>query len=631
MSKETLLSIPPKRILIPRLDTLGDIVLLEGFLEALLQRYPQANVTVLVRRVFADLASLFPENLEWLTTDNIEPNTAPPDLSLGRRLLAALDGATWNLVLTTTYSRTWADDLVAASMNRARRLALGQWSNVTELTRRVFEGLSLGTDCPFDQMVPVSEKSHEVEKYQVFWQALAGESALPAPRLYINEHQKRAADMILQSEGLKAKSFCLCFPAGTQRVAIKTWPQDRFAQMVAWLEQERGLPSLIAGHRSEAGHIEEVMRLAEEKGAKPRKWLGRDGEIPILAALLEAASFYLGNDTGPMHIAAAVKTPVIAIFGGGTWPRFNPLGEHSIALAGEMPCFGCAWECMFGDAPCMRLVTVGDAKQAVADLLGGAVTSSSGIFRASTKLSPKTSAYIQKAIKIHREINEDRRARLEANRRLEIMLKESEADRAARLETIQQLSGQIATLESDRAARLETIEILSRDLSEVEADRAARLQLIGQLESRLHEVEADRAARLETIQHLSGQMAAIESDRAARLQLIGQLESRLHEVEADRADRLEIIQQLSGQIAAIESDRAARLEIIEKLSRNLSEVEADRTARLHVIEELDKELNQTKCELMHTGQNLEETQRELARIRGALSVRILSKIRLIPS
>jgi ADP-heptose:LPS heptosyltransferase len=72
--EEALLSqTPPKKILLPRFDTLGDLVLLEGFLEALRQRLPQAKVTLLNRRVFADLSSLLPDSPEWLTTD-IDPH-----------------------------------------------------------------------------------------------------------------------------------------------------------------------------------------------------------------------------------------------------------------------------------------------------------------------------------------------------------------------------------------------------------------------------------------------------------------------------------------------------------------------------------------------------------------------------
>jgi ADP-heptose:LPS heptosyltransferase len=188
MSEQVLLPIEPKKILVPRFDTIGDIILLEGFLEALVQSFPRAKVTLLTRRVYADLASLFPDSLDWLTTE-IDPHKQPPDLSLCKKLFEELDGASWDLVLMTAYNRTWADDLTAARLIKTKRIAVGQWTKMSANVRRVFAELGLSVDCPYEQLVPVSEKSHEIEKYQTLWRALRCESTLPEPRLYVNEHQ----------------------------------------------------------------------------------------------------------------------------------------------------------------------------------------------------------------------------------------------------------------------------------------------------------------------------------------------------------------------------------------------------------------------------------------------------------
>ena len=65
-----------KNILVPRFDTHGDIVLLEGFVERLIEVFPHATITLLVRTGYKQLAELFPGNLRWLTTD-LNPNLAP--------------------------------------------------------------------------------------------------------------------------------------------------------------------------------------------------------------------------------------------------------------------------------------------------------------------------------------------------------------------------------------------------------------------------------------------------------------------------------------------------------------------------------------------------------------------------
>jgi hypothetical protein len=97
--------------------------------------------------------------------------------------------------------------------------------------------------------------------------------------------------------------------------------------------------------------LEEIATGVAKTGApKPPVWLGHDGEIPLLAALLAQCRFYLGHDTGAMHLAAALGRPVIGIFGGGHWPRFRPVGRQVASVVQPLPCFGCNWDCHFGDA-----------------------------------------------------------------------------------------------------------------------------------------------------------------------------------------------------------------------------------------------------------------------------------------
>lgn len=107
--------------------------------------------------------------------------------------------ATWDLVLVTG----------------SKSFAIRQWTKMPAAHGKAFEGLDLSADCPYKQLVSAPERSYEIEKYQILWQALTGESTLPEPRLYVNEPQKKVAEKILDFTGLRIKDFCLCFPAGT--------------------------------------------------------------------------------------------------------------------------------------------------------------------------------------------------------------------------------------------------------------------------------------------------------------------------------------------------------------------------------------------------------------------------------
>ena len=70
-----------------------------------------------------------------------------------------------------------------------------------------------------------------------------------------------------------------------------------------------------------------------------------DSSIISCQPLLGEARLYLGNDTGAMHLAAALGVPVTAVFGGGTWPRFVPAAVCGEAVVHPLPCFGCGWDC----------------------------------------------------------------------------------------------------------------------------------------------------------------------------------------------------------------------------------------------------------------------------------------------
>ena len=519
----------PQRILLPRFDTLGDIVLLEGFLESLQELYPQTKLVLLVRKGFETLSPLFPKTIEWMSTD-IDPHAALPDTFLCEKLIHELTTGEGELLLATSYNRTWADDLVAARLSDAKRFALGEPSEIPSLCQGLFTQLGLSLECPYDRFVPVDETSHETEKYEILWRELGGKSKLPEPRLSVPKQHQKAARRVLDKTGLKSKNFCLLFPAGARQVSIKSWSPERFAEIIAWMENEYQLPCLVAGHQSEVDCVEAVVQLASKSKAKPSIWLGMDGEIPVLAALLADAKMFVGNDTGPMHIAAAVKTPVVAIFGGGTWPRFQPRGDRSTAIAGTMPCFGCGWDCIFTDAPCMSLVAVQDVQKAIVSMYDGSGPKRKGnkVIAASTRLDETTQRYIKKAVETHRQIEADRVVRLRDNQRLEQMLRQSEADRAVRLKANQQLVQELKGSEADRADRLEANRHLEELLKESEEDRAARLEVIHNLEGLLKESAEDRAARLEIIQILESQLkGSEESEERARTNLEALKENKM--------------------------------------------------------------------------------------------------------
>ena len=452
----------PRSVLFPRLDTIGDLVLLSGLLASLRKAWPHAATTMLVRKDFIGLARLFPPELEWIGVQGA-PGKAAPNLEDASALLHSIGGRRWDLVVASTFSSTWAEHLVAVSQRTARRVSIAGWPEPAREFRSLLGALGLPADSPYHKVVRVEERSRETEKYSLLLSELAPEATLEPPRLTLPEDLQSEASRLLALERLEPGHFAAVAPAGTQNVTIKTWPSDRFVEMLVRLESSLSLPALLVGHLSERARLEEIADAARGRGAAPRIFVGATEDLPLLCALIERAALYFGNDSGPMHIASALRIPVAAIFGGGTWPRFQPAGPPSASVIGEMPCFGCGWSCMFEDAPCLRLATVGDGERAVRSALGPR-PGQDVVIPASTVLDADAKSIVAGAV-----------------RRFGLI----ESDRAARLEIIKTLDAENRTLR-ERVAHLD----------EAERDRAAGLEVIGKLDAEKRML-GRRVARLE--------------------------------------------------------------------------------------------------------------------------------------
>lgn len=359
-----------RRILLPRFDTHGDIILLKGFIDALLERLPSAEITLLVREGYDQLACLFSDRLAWRTQPwNPYAHFAEEELPSIRESMERFAAEPWDLVLFTTYDRTFLEDILAAMLEEPMCIALGRPAVQAHGRKRILARLNLSAGSPYDVIVPVDERLHETEKYRLLWHHLLGEDeSIDSPRIAVPDPIRDAAEPIFSQLGLLNVPYVACMPAGVQNVSIKIWPSEFFAETLAWLAKERHLTPLLIGHESERSIVEELRRRTEALGVSVSLWLGRRGEMGLLAALLERAGLYLGNDSAPMHLAAALGTPTVGIFGGGTWPRFTAKGARCLSITAEVPCGYCLWDCPFGEALCLREIDPRDVKAGI-DLL----------------------------------------------------------------------------------------------------------------------------------------------------------------------------------------------------------------------------------------------------------------------
>jgi ADP-heptose:LPS heptosyltransferase len=147
---------------------------------------------------------------------------------------------------------------------------------------------------------------------------------------------------------------------------FRRWPAERFAELAAALAtQPDPLSVVITSGPSEADAASRVAALARKLARDEGERIVRCGEfdLPELAALVTRARLYIGGDSGPLHIAATTRTPIVALFGPTLPERSLPWRDPAIPSigvdAGPLPCRPCHQRtCVPGDFRCLTGITV---------------------------------------------------------------------------------------------------------------------------------------------------------------------------------------------------------------------------------------------------------------------------------
>jgi len=169
-------------------------------------------------------------------------------------------------------------------------------------------------------------REHQAWEYVALLCPEAADRPLPAPRLALPPDARRAAEALL--EGLPRPRVALM--PGAARGPSKRWPDDHFARVARDLSAAPGCGIVALGAASE--------RDACARSLPPagRNLAGRT-DLAAWAAVLAACDLAVSNDSGGAHLAAAVGTPVVVVFGATDPTRTAPLGPGVDAVAADVP------------------------------------------------------------------------------------------------------------------------------------------------------------------------------------------------------------------------------------------------------------------------------------------------------
>jgi len=296
----------PPRILIVRLSAIGDVIHTMPVACALREHFPQAFLAWVVEERASSLLHGH-EAIDELITLPRGWLKSPRGVWRLRRRLHDLrfDAALEAQGLTKAA-------IVARLSGAPRRIGFGHpWGR--EITQWLNSEL---VDTP---------DLHVVDRNMRLLRPLGIES--PQIRFLVPEHSvdRQTAEQIISDQALEG-GFAIINPGAGW--PSKVWPADRFAAVARHLGKKWNLPTLVVW----AGEAEMQMGLLIAVGSQGHAQIAPRTTLPELASLARRAKMFIGSDTGPLHLAAAVGTPCVGLY--GPWPaeRHGPYGPQHIAL-----------------------------------------------------------------------------------------------------------------------------------------------------------------------------------------------------------------------------------------------------------------------------------------------------------
>ncbi len=346
-----------EKILVRGVNWIGDAVMTLPALKALRKAFPESKSSLLVK---PSVASIFEKNP---FVDEIIMYEKRSEKMLGKLKLA-------QRLRKSRFSR-------AILLQNAFDAALIAYlAGIPERIgyERDGRGVLLTRPVPFNDD---DRKLHHIEYYLNLLRAFGIQAEYSLPWIHLSTEERMAARNILDRIGRPV----LGINPGAAYGSAKRWLPQRFAEVAGWFMKDSKGSVLIFGGTKEIDATQEIERLVltgqggrggSDQLPPQRHLMNMAGQTSLreLIALISECDVFLSNDSGPMHIAYAVGTPVVALFGSTDPNLTGPAGRGNVVLKSVLPCSPCFERtCREKDMRCMYDIASDDVFLAVKELL----------------------------------------------------------------------------------------------------------------------------------------------------------------------------------------------------------------------------------------------------------------------
>jgi ADP-heptose:LPS heptosyltransferase len=319
----------PRRILVLRLERIGDLLMTLGALQSLRATWPQAEIELVVGSWNADVARQLP----WV--DSVETLDAP---------WLSREGVPATMAALVRRGRRWQRKRFDLALNLEgdirSNVLLALCGAPLRFGFAIAGGGSLLTD-----VVGYDPRAHTDENTRRVVRAAATRFGITAveppsswPRFSLPPQSVERAGRLLGEDPARGAPMLIGLHAGGGR-AIKQWHPSRFGEATGRIAQAVDATVVLTGTEQDRPMVDEA-RSAIPAGVGV---LDLSGPLDLLTlgAVLSRLSLYVTGDTGPMHLAAAMGTPVVGVFGISDPARYAPLAAHRRVVRIDLPCSPC--------------------------------------------------------------------------------------------------------------------------------------------------------------------------------------------------------------------------------------------------------------------------------------------------
>ena len=330
----------PERILVIKLDHLGDVLLATPVFSNLRRAYPNAELHALTGAWSRVVLEKHPDvnNVVEYNSPAFCRTGQPTSLRETFKLYRQLRRQKYGLIveLRSDWRTVWfaflrltPKRLSRAALQVANKLGFAQFSGTHETTRNLDVLRQAGIPTPVQTAI-----------------------------FSVTTEDKKWASDFLATYKIDRQHPLIAIHPGSP-IALKRWLPERYAELADWLIAQKRAQILFVGVKDEIPITTEIQALMRGESIN----IAGKTTLIQLASILPTCNVFIGNDSGPMHLAAAVGTQTIGLYGPGDPTRFGPAGAkcQTIQRKSDCPCLGPV--CRYGKSGCMSEIQVADVIQ----------------------------------------------------------------------------------------------------------------------------------------------------------------------------------------------------------------------------------------------------------------------------